>query len=62
MIFKLFKEESKRLAVEVKRVLLNTRTRLDCFHKSLKGLMALLKERTMRSEPWEEKFKALKKT
>jgi hypothetical protein len=42
--------------------LLNIKTRLPCWDKNFKDLMESSKERTTRSEPWEEKSNKPKKT
>jgi len=47
--------------VEVKSQPPNTKTRLDFFPKNLKDSTVWSREKTMKSEPWEAKFKELNK-
>jgi len=60
-ILKLFKDKSNKLEVLTRRALLNMKTRSLCCHNNFKDSMALLRERTTKSEHWEVKFKALKR-
>lgn len=62
MSWKRSRDSINSLAVMPTRKLLSMKIRLDCWPKNLKDSTVLLKERTTKSEPWEVKFKELKKT